>query len=333
MMLSHAFSSKNFLSAVFIVLTIFLFYLSSNTASAEILGTDQVSGGCSSCIKTKCGANLKDCDTSSCLEGLTGNAAGENNGIYCTSSELDKLKEANITKTDCGACMTEAWDTYIKQGYSPESLVTSNEHLLLDYCTTSIVGDSACSGEEARQWISQNKNVPIKCQAEDDNICKNILSSCPLGKEADKCYAEKVANGNVQGPCCSQKLLDAWTASNGGTPQSNNSSGSISGINYPGFGIFDISSCKTLSGAAANINDPGKNELLCIGQKTISMLLAITGAIVVVMIIISGIGYMTSMGNPAQTAWAKKSLVGAIIGLIIVVMAYSIVKLLTILLT
>ncbi len=98
-------------------------------------------------------------------------------------------------------------------------------------------------------------------------------------------------------------------------------------------GFFDISSCtiKTPEGKKPDINNPTEGySIICVIQNVISMMMIAVGAIVVVMIIISGVGYMVSMGNPTQTAWAKKSLAGAFIGLIIVVLAYSIVKIVAI---
>ena len=88
--------------------------------------------------------------------------------------------------------------------------------------------------------------------------------------------------------------------------------------NYPGRGIFYITGC-------GNIDDPQKTELQCVVTHTISIALKFVGAIIVVMIIISGIMYITSMGNPDRVGLAKKTLVGSIIGLIIVVMSYFIV--------
>ncbi len=70
-----------------------------------------------------------------------------------------------------------------------------------------------------------------------------------------------------------------------------------------------------------NIQDPDKGTLTCAITNTINMLGTFVGAILVVMIIISGIIYMTSMGNPDKVGLAKKTLVGAIIGLIIVVLS------------
>lgn len=93
---------------------------------------------------------------------------------------------------------------------------------------------------------------------------------------------------------------------------------------YKGTGIFNIGGC-------GDINDPNKKELVCIVQKSLDGLMLIVGPLVVVMIILSGVFYMTSAANPTRVEQAKKTLVGSIIGLIIVVLAYTMVKLITVL--
>lgn len=170
------------------------------------------------------------------------------------------------------------------------------------------------------------------------DTCQNLCNYAPwnsVGQARNACMDGCMNNPARNGSLCGRNSdgTPATPPPPAGTPPAGStpSSTPTKRVPYKGYGIFDIKSCQTQNGPA-NIDDPGKYELICIVQKATSMLMAITGAITVVMIIISGIGYMTSMGNPGQTAWAKKSLVGAIIGLIIVVMAYSMVKLLAILL-
>ena len=51
----------------------------------------------------------------------------------------------------------------------------------------------------------------------------------------------------------------------------------------------------------------------------------LTGVIAVIIIILSGIRYITSSGNPEQTKRAKATLVNAIIGLVVIVLAWSFV--------
>ena len=53
----------------------------------------------------------------------------------------------------------------------------------------------------------------------------------------------------------------------------------------------------------------------------------IAGAVCVVFIIIGGIQYTTSNGDPGQTKRAKDTLIYSVVGLVFVVMAFAIVQL------
>lgn len=57
-----------------------------------------------------------------------------------------------------------------------------------------------------------------------------------------------------------------------------------------------------------------------------NVLLFILGAIAVVMIIIGGIRYATSNGDSSQTKAAKDTIMYAVIGLVVAVVAYAIVR-------
>ncbi len=63
------------------------------------------------------------------------------------------------------------------------------------------------------------------------------------------------------------------------------------------------------------------------GIKTIvNVLLFILGAIAVIMIIIGGIRYTTSNGDASNTKAAKDTILYAVVGLIVAVLAYAIVN-------
>jgi hypothetical protein len=58
----------------------------------------------------------------------------------------------------------------------------------------------------------------------------------------------------------------------------------------------------------------------------INILLFIIGAIAVIMIIIGGIRYTTSNGDQAQVTSAKNTILYAIVGLVVAIMAFAIVN-------
>lgn len=71
--------------------------------------------------------------------------------------------------------------------------------------------------------------------------------------------------------------------------------------------------------------DVGRNELRCVVISAIQIILEVVGAIILLMFVISGLFYITSAGDPNRTGHAKKTLVGAIIGLIIVILSFVMV--------
>lgn len=66
--------------------------------------------------------------------------------------------------------------------------------------------------------------------------------------------------------------------------------------------------------------------LWAIGLAVVDILLTVAGIIAVVMIIIAGINYITSMGNPEKGVSARKKITSALIGLGIVLIASAVVS-------
>lgn len=61
-------------------------------------------------------------------------------------------------------------------------------------------------------------------------------------------------------------------------------------------------------------------------QKIVNIMLFIVGAVAVIMLIIGGIRYVTSNGAQDQVTAAKNTIMYAIIGIIVAVLAYAIVS-------
>lgn len=66
--------------------------------------------------------------------------------------------------------------------------------------------------------------------------------------------------------------------------------------------------------------------LWAIGLAVVDILLTLAGIIAVVMIIIAGINYITSMGNPEKGVSARKKITNSLIGLGIVLLAGAVVS-------
>lgn len=85
----------------------------------------------------------------------------------------------------------------------------------------------------------------------------------------------------------------------------------------------EIGSGVTAVGGEEGGGQEGFNE----GIKTIvNMMLFLLGVIAVIMIIIGGFRYATSNGDPGTTKAAKDTILYAVIGLVVAILAYAIVN-------
>lgn len=67
--------------------------------------------------------------------------------------------------------------------------------------------------------------------------------------------------------------------------------------------------------------------------RIVQVLLSIAGAVAVIFVVIGGFRYITSRGNEEATEAAKKTVTNAVLGIVIIVMAFAIVTIVNNLLT
>jgi hypothetical protein len=115
----------------------------------------------------------------------------------------------------------------------------------------------------------------------------------------------------------------------GGTQSTTSQSSSTSAVGDCGSGF-------TPKGPLCIPNNPFTGNGIAasgsIGQlatSIISILLGLAGIVAVIFLIIGGYTWMTARGNEAQVVSGRKTVVNAIIGLIIVVMSYLIIQVIT----
>ena len=80
--------------------------------------------------------------------------------------------------------------------------------------------------------------------------------------------------------------------------------------------------------STATLNNPLGDPKMTVGVligRIVTGLMGVVGVIAVLMIIYGGIMYMTSAGNDEKIGSAKKIITGAIIGLVVSILAYVIV--------
>jgi hypothetical protein len=61
-------------------------------------------------------------------------------------------------------------------------------------------------------------------------------------------------------------------------------------------------------------------------QIILNTVLAVTGAIAVLIIVIAGFKYIISQGNPSDVATARNAIIYALVGLIVIMFAFAIVN-------
>ena len=77
---------------------------------------------------------------------------------------------------------------------------------------------------------------------------------------------------------------------------------------------------------AAGGDDSDSNDLTSIVGTIVNTMLFIVGVLAVIMIIYSGIRYITAHGDKGQVESAKNTLIYSIVGLVVAIVAYAIVN-------
>ena len=62
-------------------------------------------------------------------------------------------------------------------------------------------------------------------------------------------------------------------------------------------------------------------------DRILAIVFSITGAVAVLMVVLGGLRYITAQGDPSGVGQAKKTIIYAIVGLIVTIAAYAIIKL------
>jgi hypothetical protein len=83
-----------------------------------------------------------------------------------------------------------------------------------------------------------------------------------------------------------------------------------------------VSSLQSVCGQGAC----GPASLTGIAGAIANVLIFLTGATAVIMVIIGGLKYVLSAGNPAQVANAKNTILYSVIGLVVAISSYAIVN-------
>ena len=100
---------------------------------------------------------------------------------------------------------------------------------------------------------------------------------------------------------------------------------SVSAQSAPAEGVSPVDSIRkgTTDAGSKETDDSGFNEGL---QTIMNILMFLLGAIAVIMIVIAGIRYTTSNGDAGTIKSAKDTILYAVVGIIVALIAYAIVS-------
>lgn len=79
-------------------------------------------------------------------------------------------------------------------------------------------------------------------------------------------------------------------------------------------------------GGMQSVNPGAKTDLMAIIKTILNTVFVVVGIVAVVMIILGGVNYATSQGDPGKASKAKNTIMYAIIGLVVTLLAFAIVN-------
>ncbi len=216
-----------------------------------------------------------------------------------------------INNADCTAPATCVGNTcVIAGGGTPACAQTScggavsNQPCMCGAQLVSANGDYCCAvsnyyGNETTCKNASNCNIAAIC--DDDNV-KDAGEECD-GTDLDgKTCADFGFVGGIL--ACSSCVFDTSGCADYVPP-----------VCDPDAWFF----CNTLEGTV--------DDIFQAGETMIGYILGLIGSVALLLIIISGVMYMTSMGNEEKITTSKKILTGAVIGLAIALLSYSLLQL------
>lgn len=98
------------------------------------------------------------------------------------------------------------------------------------------------------------------------------------------------------------------------------------GIMSPTVGAVDLVDNACSSGADTVLCQNQNETINTVAQPIIETILLILGVLAVIMIIVGGILYILSAGDPGKAKKAKDTILYAVIGLVVAMLAYAIVS-------
>lgn len=224
---------------------------------------------------------------------MTEISPGKEYGLFVQldSGYLDETKKVVIYKKDM--------NTNIE--YTIASVIKPNNYIAMD---------SVLYGFKSQTFVIADENVNKTIE-----IYARYYNDCPIQGTTPYCYLGETDHNPI-------KVIS--TATN--TTTTTNTNTNNTGSNNPAGQRATVTPVYTATGDTCTVKGiqslPGM--IKCYMDNIIKLILFLAGVGSVVMIIYSGVLFMTSAGDSKKSDTAKKALTAAVVGLLIVVLAYSI---------
>lgn len=82
----------------------------------------------------------------------------------------------------------------------------------------------------------------------------------------------------------------------------------------------------TMNEFVSGANDGNKTDLMEVLKVVINVVIGVVGLIAVAMIVVGGINFTTSQGDPQKTKKAKDTILYGVIGLVVALLAFAVVN-------
>lgn len=105
--------------------------------------------------------------------------------------------------------------------------------------------------------------------------------------------------------------------------------GGILGNGGPSGGLQDLQTASGNQIPTAGVTGNTRADVIDLIARIVQWALYLSGAVAVLFVIVGGYRYLTAGGNEETATKARKSVVNALIGLVIIILAYVIVNVIT----
>jgi|GEM_PF-2123804 len=326
--------NKKLLSVLFAFLFAAIFSINPATVKAQVCGDFPDYNACVA------GSNdLADCCSEICpQDNACKNASPQCQGYYdfdgCMLGQGDETVCCNLCNNSDPVCKNPKG--------SRTDIVKCGEYENLNACTQSLNSQTECCTNvcpgnlSCPTATSNKKSINATCTKNDD--CQSNYCS-----SAKKCAVPPVACGKYESfqacldqvlpaeVCCDECSTNAACKNigSGTNPVTPNPSPSGSTQGKCEVNFEEVSGLCVPKSTFDPKSLAGTLTLAELILRVLNYLLILSGMIAVVALVIGGFWYITAAGNDEQAEKGQKALTNAIIGLIIVILAYAIVNIVT----